>query len=361
MNEDRYLTNNGINNINKISDIKSFLLFEHSISNNPIVSICIPTFKRLSELKRAVYSVLNQDANRELFELIIVDNDCDTDGFEIISFLNNNCSQYNVQYFKNEKNVGQLGNWNKCFELSKTNWICMLHDDDEMYKNCVSTMIRVLTKNKTKNIAYIKANYDKANDGIIDRKSPIKRFFEKFLHYKIMEITHNDILIAGNAGLIGAPTCGTLLNKTAFMQIGGYCDKWGKASDAYVPFLLMKDYRVYVTVKPLGIINFGKNESCKDETIKDWLIDYLQFQSFLSSLNNHFCRFNKKYGKAQTILFIQWCLSNQHKNVNDLLNYGFLKDIYKVDENDLHDKKIKKLYRIKRKHNLFKLIVAIFK
>ena len=36
----------------------------------------------------------------------------------------------NLFYYKNTENVGMTGNWNKLFELSQTNFVVMLHDDD---------------------------------------------------------------------------------------------------------------------------------------------------------------------------------------------------------------------------------------
>ena len=61
-------------------------------------------------------------------------------------------TSYNVCYtkllrYKNEKNLGIYGNWNRCLQLARGKWYTMLHDDDLLSNNFLKEMMGVLNKN----------------------------------------------------------------------------------------------------------------------------------------------------------------------------------------------------------------------
>lgn len=45
-----------------------------------------------------------------------------------------------ITYYKNKRNLGLFGNLNQCLKLAKGKWVCILHDDDILLPNYLSTM-----------------------------------------------------------------------------------------------------------------------------------------------------------------------------------------------------------------------------
>lgn len=92
----------------------------------PDISIVIPTFNRVGLLVKAIESVLVQDAPS--FEVVISDN-ASTDETE--SVVRRYCADPRVRYWRNESNLGMVGNWRKAiFERTRADWFVLLSDDD---------------------------------------------------------------------------------------------------------------------------------------------------------------------------------------------------------------------------------------
>ena len=92
--------------------------------NDPLVSICIPTYNRANYITKAIDSALGQTYRN--IEVIVVDN-ASTDNTEEI------VSRYNdprLKYVRNPENLGQFGNFNRCIELYKGDFLHILHSDD---------------------------------------------------------------------------------------------------------------------------------------------------------------------------------------------------------------------------------------
>ncbi|KQC04384.1 MAG: hypothetical protein APR53_03295 [Methanoculleus sp. SDB] len=108
------------------------------MKNEPLVSICIPTFNRARMVGKAIESALNQTYTH--IEVIIVDN-ASTDTIEdvVASF-----PDTRVKFFKNEKNLGLFGNFNRCIDLAHGEYIHILHSDDYINENFTETCVSFL-------------------------------------------------------------------------------------------------------------------------------------------------------------------------------------------------------------------------
>lgn len=108
---------------------------------SPKVSVCIPVYNGQDYIAEAVESVLGQTFQN--YELIVCDN-CSTDDTEKIvrSF-----RDARIRYFKNENNLGLVGNANRCIDLSQGEYICILHHDDTMFPENLELKTKVLDAN----------------------------------------------------------------------------------------------------------------------------------------------------------------------------------------------------------------------
>ena len=102
--------------------------------NVPKVSIGLPVWNGEKYLRMALDSILRQDYAD--FELIISDN-ASTDATQTI------CQEYaardaRIRYFRNEKNIGASGNYNRVFELSRGEYFKWISHDDE----CAPSFLR---------------------------------------------------------------------------------------------------------------------------------------------------------------------------------------------------------------------------
>lgn len=101
------------------------------------VSICIPTYNGSIYLEASLNCVLNQTYTD--IEVLIID-DCSTDNtVEIIERYA--AIDQRIKLIKNHRNLGLVGNWLKCIELSSGFWIKFLFQDDLLAPECVSRLV----------------------------------------------------------------------------------------------------------------------------------------------------------------------------------------------------------------------------
>ncbi|MGI4743435.1 MAG: glycosyltransferase [Janthinobacterium lividum] len=91
-----------------------------------IWSVTIPTYNSAEFLEDTLLSVLQQDTGSESMEIIVVDN-CSIDNTQqIVERIGNG----RIKFLINEKNVGAVGNFNKCIEAAKGKLVHVLNSDD---------------------------------------------------------------------------------------------------------------------------------------------------------------------------------------------------------------------------------------
>lgn len=112
------------------------------IKNNPLVSICIPTYNGAQYIVKCIESVLAQTYNN--FE-IIVNDDGSLDNTVII------VKEYvqkdsRVKLFQNEINKGLVENWNTTLNLSSGEYIKWVFQDDWMEPNAIEEFVAAANK-----------------------------------------------------------------------------------------------------------------------------------------------------------------------------------------------------------------------
>lgn len=95
----------------------------------PLLTIAIPTYRRPGTLAEAVESALAQDMDQP-FEVVVVDNDPDSDGLQALLRAVPAIADANLRYLRNRENLGMCNNSNRCVAVARGEWISILHDDD---------------------------------------------------------------------------------------------------------------------------------------------------------------------------------------------------------------------------------------
>jgi glycosyltransferase involved in cell wall biosynthesis len=96
-------------------------------SQRPLWSVMIPVYNCLSYLQEALESVLAQAPGMEHMQIAVID-DCSTDG-DVLALVQR-IGKNRVEYFRQEKNVGSLRNFETCLNRSIGHWVHILHGDD---------------------------------------------------------------------------------------------------------------------------------------------------------------------------------------------------------------------------------------
>lgn len=124
---------------------ESKLVYGKHWKKRPFITIVIPAYRRPKMLERALKSAMNQKKFSD-FQVLIVDDSCDEllnrQNEEIVKRLDDG----RIIYYKNLENLAWY-NWNRLLELSQTEWICMLHDDDVLHELHLYYMTEQLKRN----------------------------------------------------------------------------------------------------------------------------------------------------------------------------------------------------------------------
>jgi glycosyltransferase involved in cell wall biosynthesis len=111
----------------------------------PVVSICIPTFRRLGYLKEAVQAAQAQTLRN--IEVLICD---DGDSEELKSWCESVVrADSRVRYRRNEKNLGLGGNWNECVTAARGQWLVIQGDDDRLLPTFCERLLEIAASDST--------------------------------------------------------------------------------------------------------------------------------------------------------------------------------------------------------------------
>ncbi|CNF07384.1 TPA: glycosyltransferase [Yersinia enterocolitica] len=123
--------------------MKSNAIIDSGLSDDVLLTIAIPTYKRFDLLKETLRSVFALKFNIPI-EIIIVDNDPTSVKLalsEMDEFKNEKFT-----YYKNIENYGMFDNWNQCLNLGRGRLITILHDDDLLNSNFATELESYLSK-----------------------------------------------------------------------------------------------------------------------------------------------------------------------------------------------------------------------
>lgn len=312
MNTYKQLINNQ-DNFTKISEINYTEILRYNASP-PFVTIGIPTFNRAPLLKQAIDSALNQKTNIK-FEVLIVDNNPNrNDETEQIMLTLSN--HKNISYYKNNKNIGLVGNWNRIYELAKGTWVVMLHDDDLLFNDYIEIMFsKVIPKLKEENIAIQPTWVKQGGENIAIHKISRNKHTMKAL-----KIAENDFYW-GN--LVGAPI-GFCIKKDIMIKFGGFSyDNYPNIDRLFFLRYSIKFplYRLYGY--PLAIYRICENSCCHIETLRQSIRNHKSLISILLSTQS-------KHKRIFITLYLQYTSNEMLKSwlsAYKITNINILKEM----------------------------------
>ena len=187
----------------------------------PLVSICIPTYNGAQYLRECLDSVLSQSFSN--YQVIIVDDQSSDNTWEI---LNQYAAQDNrISLFKNEHNLGLVGNWNRCIELASGEWIKFVFQDDLIAPECLERMLQVARPESSfvfcrRDFIFEAGTLQSTQDSYLAGKALVERLFPDSSPVTARQFSE---LVLNNMGinLIGEPTV-VMLHKRVFQEFGDF-------------------------------------------------------------------------------------------------------------------------------------------
>lgn len=243
--------------LNKIESITIFLNHKEGCK----YTIAIPTYNRVSDLKLALESAINQNYVHD-YNIIVVDNNPARNDDTELMMLKHYQHSDNVSYFKNTLNVGMINNWNKLFLLSDTEYVIMLHDDDVIFGNYLSVMDMILAVEG--NVATINGGKKLWNGAkqLIENRICTEKSIEVYQYSKYSNYPFFHF---------GAPS-GCLFSKSAFIEEGGFdTDAYPSSDYVFIQKLCLSGKKVLSVKDHMMLYRTGTNTTAKIETALAWL------------------------------------------------------------------------------------------
>lgn len=136
------------------------------MSNNPLVSVCIPVYNAVKYIEQTLNCFLNQTySNIE----IIVSDDCSTDG--TLEKLEKFKDHEKITILKNSKNTGIGPNWNNAYNKAKGKYIVIANADDIHFSNFIEKAVNNILLN---DVDFVSFKYEICFDnGSLNKKASI--------------------------------------------------------------------------------------------------------------------------------------------------------------------------------------------
>lgn len=184
--------------------------------DRPIVSIGIPTYNRADGLlKNALQSALNQ--TYENVEVVVSDNCSSDNTAEFVRSFENP----RLRYFRHDKNIGPVNNFNYCLEKANGDYFLLLHDDDLIDPDFVETCMQHANFEKHYGIIRTGTRLIDENGNVLS-ESPNRAaglsstaYFRAWFQSKVAWYLPS-----------------TLFNTNALKEIGGFCYDYNLIQDA---------------------------------------------------------------------------------------------------------------------------------
>lgn len=207
----------------------------------PLISICIPAYKRVTYLKRLLDSIAIQIFTD--FEVVINDDSPDDSVEKLVDVYR---KKFLIVYYHNQVAKGTPANWNAAINRASGQWIKLMHDDDWFNHPDSLDIFAEETKKGRKFIFSAYAN------SVDNNSAPVEKHVRHSWKQKI--IMEPMTLLAYN--VVGPPSV-TLVHKSVHQEYDERM-KWRVDMDFYVRILLQEqDYNYIDKV----LINVGISET----------------------------------------------------------------------------------------------------
>lgn len=245
---------------------------------NSLVTVAVPTFNRADYLRATLQSVVEQDyQNIE----ILVSNNCSTDNSESVV---KEFTDPRISYYRQEKNIGMVGNWNYCLNKAKGDFILILSDDDILERQAIRVLVSKLAS-PSNALAYGRFIYiDEA--GRLGRPS----------YLSPLEETGHSFIVNSLKGVREIVPSVTMHRTADAKQVGGYPPTGTTADLALLLYMAKKGTVVFV---PEILLKYRKHGTCLSNDIENVLASHEALSISINNVHNSLHEYSN--------LFLKYC------------------------------------------------------
>jgi glycosyltransferase involved in cell wall biosynthesis len=235
----------------------------------PLVSIGMPTYNRADGyLPLALDSALAQDYPN--LEIIVSDN-ASTDGTEELV---RSKADSRVRYFRHEKSIGGTNNFNFCVEHARGAYFLLLHDDDLIDPDFISTCVRALDGDL--NVGVVRTGIR-----LIDGDGQVISQREN----RADGLSFEEFLRAWFTGKTAHYIPNTMFNTAGLQRLGGFHSKRYLFQDGVALVRLASELgRVDVTEIKASFRRHGENFGAHPSRARAWAEDCLYLRDLVMEL-----------------------------------------------------------------------------
>ncbi len=245
-------------NMAEIEKVASIPVFTWEKDEAPLYTIAIPTYNRTDLLQFAIDSCINQEGFTD-YEILVVDNNPARDD-ETERLMKEKYRLPQIAYYKNTENTGMTGNWNKLYQLARTKWVVMLHDDDMLYPDFMRNMANIVAADNEA-VCFYNCYNSMRNMGNVHPE-------RKTCDIKVMTLKEKDYLTGCH---LHAP-CGMTLRRDVVYEIGGFNPDFYPSLDFHFHVKLAHYHSVrWLRGYPLATYRWMVNAGGKPETVPGWV------------------------------------------------------------------------------------------
>lgn len=242
------------------------------IKNNPLVSICIPTYNGAEYIIKCIESALIQTYGN--FEIIVNDDGSSDNTLEIVKeYAQKDCR---IKVFQNASNKGLVDNWNTTLNLSSGEYIKWLFQDDWMEPNAIEEF--VAAANKGYEFIISKRNFILADTATADDKDyffnrlkklenhfPSDEPYHYFTQKEIADFSTDYIAL----NFIAEPSL-IFFKKSLLKTVGLYDNLLHQICDLEHSLRLASEVGIYIINKPLCHFAIHLNSATKSNLSKKY-------------------------------------------------------------------------------------------
>ena len=238
------------------------------MSTSPLVTIAIPTYNRAeSYFPSALQSALSQTYSN--IEIVVSDN-CSNDHTQAMVRA---IKDPRIRYFRHDPGIGQKNNYNFCFEQAKGSYVLLLHDDDLIDDDFVSSCMHATEGTAGVGIIRTGMRTIDAHGDIIAQVAndvvglPLDAFFRRWL-----------------AGKTPIYCCNTLFNTHRLREMGGFTSRHFCYPDTMAIFRLAAQYGRIDIPDVKASFRFHGDQAGFARKISEWCEDSLDLLHLMCDL-----------------------------------------------------------------------------
>lgn len=297
---------------------RKLFLDEYSKTLFPVVTIMITAYNRPKLFKIALESAINQDYVNK--QIIVLDNSTND---EVVNVMNEYKQYDYIRFYKNKDELKVIDNFNKIINITTSEYICFLMDDDIYEKTKISKMVDQFIKDDRVSLVTSYRQVIDINGNKLPDIRQTRKLFDKVVAIDEEKIKKYFLLTADN--FIGETTTPlfkkSLLNKQGF---GFYKGKQYNVISDLVTWIHMSEYGKVIYI-PNELSYFRIHQSQDQKKMNTMINGGIEISNLFIELikDNHEVDINTVKLLVETLISTVSILDN---NYEDSSNTNYSKD-----------------------------------